>query len=115
MLDERQLNSLDGLMSKGFQIEFHSHSKAILNIDHPTALGELDHVLGSLSIPIGSLIRGGGGEAEVTQGLRRQLAHLGWRRHSFEIKKLIDALSENQLAIKLIMCGPLATARSRWR
>ena len=63
MLDERQLNSLDGLWSKGFQIEFHSHSKAILNIDYPTALGELDDVLGSLSIPIESLVRGGGGDA----------------------------------------------------
>ena len=68
MLDERQLNSLDGLWSKGFQIEFHSHSKAILNIDYPTALGELDDVLGSLSIPIESLVRGGCENCRIEYG-----------------------------------------------
>lgn len=74
------------------------NQEAILNIDYPTALGELDDVLGSLSIPIESLIRGGGGEAEVTQGLRRQLAHLCWRRHSFEIKKLIDGVERESIS-----------------
>jgi hypothetical protein len=69
-----------------------------LNIDYPTALGELEHVLSALSIPIESLVRGGGGEAEVTQGLRRQLAHLGWRRHSFEIKKLIDGVERESIS-----------------
>lgn len=98
MLDERQLNSLDELRAKGFQVEFHSHSKAILNIDYPAALSELEHVLRTLSIPIESLVRGGGGEAEVTQGLRRQLAHLGWRRHSFEIKKLIDGVERESIS-----------------
>lgn len=97
-MNDLHLNSLDKLQASGFQIEFHSHSKAILNIDYPTALRELDQVLGALNIPIASLVRGGGGETEVTQGLRRQLASLGWRRHSFEIKKLIDGVERESIS-----------------
>lgn len=84
------LNSLEGLVEKGFQIEFHSHAKAILNIDYPDVLKELEEVLGNLSIPIESLVRGGGGEHETTQNLRRALAERHWIKHNFEIQKFID-------------------------
>jgi hypothetical protein len=84
------LNGLESLAKKGFQVEFLSHAKAILNVDFPDALAELETVLDKLSIPIESLIKGGGGEHETTQGLRKALAAQGWNKHKFEIKKFID-------------------------
>lgn len=84
------LNGLEQLRDAGFQVEFHSHAKAILNIDFPEVLTELEGVLSGLSIPVESLVRGGGGEHETTQGLRRRLCALGWLKHNFEIRKFID-------------------------
>jgi hypothetical protein len=75
---------------KGFEIEFHSHAKAILAKDFVEAVTELDSALDTISIAIEDLVRGGGGEAKVTQSLRRKLSSLGWQKHKFEIKKLID-------------------------
>ncbi len=59
------INGLEGLVAKGFEVEFHSHAKAILNIDYPETLSELSKVLSNLTISIESLIRGGGGEHEL--------------------------------------------------
>lgn len=84
------LNGLERLQTAGFQVEFHSHAKAILNIDFPDVLSELESVLSGLAIPVESLVRGGGGEHETTQSLRRQLAKIGWQKHNFEVKKFID-------------------------
>jgi hypothetical protein len=96
--DSDSLNGLERLQSLGYQIEFHSHAKAILNVDYPEALGELEEVLLDLSIPIESLIKGGGGEHETTQGLRHRLAKLGWVKHSFEIRKLIDEVQRESIS-----------------
>lgn len=92
------LNSLEGLSSLGYQIEFHSHAKAILNIDFPECLTEIEAVLSALSIPIESLIKGGGGEHETTQGLRHALNDQGWLKHNFEIKKLIDGVQRESIS-----------------
>lgn len=44
-----------------------------------------------IRIPVEELIRGGGGEGEITQRMRRAFTETyGWRKHSFEIKKIID-------------------------
>ncbi len=43
-------------------------------------------------------MRGGGGEAEPTQELRRALATLGWHKHTFEIKKLIDGVPRESIS-----------------
>ena len=93
-----QLNGLERLTAKGFQVEFHSHAKAILNIDFPTSLSELETVLSGLSIPIESLIKGGGGEHETTQSLRHALANLGWVKHNFEIRKLVDGVQRESIS-----------------
>jgi len=93
-----QLNGLESLVAKGYQVEFHSHAQAILNIDYPTFLSELETVLSNLSIPIESLIKGGGGEHETTQGLRHALADLGWVKHNFEIRKLIDGVQRESIS-----------------
>ncbi len=92
------LNDLKTLREVGFDVEFRSHARAILNIDFPEALREVEDVLLNLRIPIHSLIRGGGGEHETTQGLRRHLAQLGWVKHRFEIKKFIDGVEKESVS-----------------
>lgn len=98
MSQSNPLNGLETLENKGFQIEFHAHAKAILNIDFGEALSELEKVLTDLVIPVESLIRGGGGEHETTQGLRRSLAASGWVKHNFEIRKLIDGVERESIS-----------------
>lgn len=78
------------LRARGYQIEFCSHAEAILRVDFRKPTKELRSVLAGLRIPIESLVRGGGGEAAITQGLRKSLTALEWKKHTFEIKKLIN-------------------------
>ena len=82
--------NLSVLEDKGFQVEFHSHARAILSIDFAEALAELQSALVGLTIPIEEIIAGGGGEAKGTQRLRRTLSAAGWLKTKFEIKKTIN-------------------------
>jgi hypothetical protein len=86
------------LITLGYQIEFHSHAEAILTVDFPDALTELDTVLDVLEIPVEILVRGGGGESETTQSLRRSLAAHGWKKHNFTIQKLIDGVERESVS-----------------
>lgn len=81
---------LDRLLSRNFETRFLSHAKAILAIDFPSALVELEEVFGNLQIPITEIIGSGGGETKGTQRMRRSLAALGWQKHVFVITKTID-------------------------
>jgi hypothetical protein len=81
---------LSALSEKGFQTEFHSHAQAILSVDFPDALSELQSVLMGLTIPIEEIIAGGGGEAKGTQRLRKALTSANWLKTKFEIKKIIN-------------------------
>ena len=74
----------------GFDIEGLHHAPAILSVDMPEASDEIEAILGELRIPIEELVAGGGGEAPVTQRLRRSFAENGWRKHNFEITKIVD-------------------------
>ena len=87
---ETPLKIFSALIAKGYQIEFHSHSSAILSVDFPEALSELEEALNSLTIPIEEIIAGGGGEAKGTQRLRRTLTGLKWVKTTFEVKKTIN-------------------------
>src|SRR5262249_45719164 len=89
-MERESVESFSGLAAKGYQIEFHSHSRAILSVDFPEALLELENALGSLTIPIEEIIAGGGGEAKGTQRLRRALTALKWVKTTFEVKKTIN-------------------------
>ena len=89
---------LAALTSRGFQIELHSHAEAILKVDFPAALNELEQVLGTLTIPIDDLIRSGGGEARHTQGMRRALSDIGWKKREFTIQKLIDGRERESIS-----------------
>src|SRR5262249_35697870 len=89
-MERESLESFSGLAAKGYQIEFHSHSRAILSVDFPEALLELENALGSLTIPIEEIIAGGGGEAKGTQRLRRALTALKGVKTRLEVKKTIN-------------------------
>ena len=80
---------LDRLREKGFEIQFESHARAILEHDFPAAIGELEAALLNFEIPITEIIGSGGGETKGTQRLRHALNNQGWRKVNFEIKKSI--------------------------
>jgi hypothetical protein len=50
-------------------------------------------VLLELKIPVESLVRSGGGEHDLTQGLRRAFDIRKWPKHNFQIQKLIDGVA----------------------
>ncbi|MCR4315472.1 MAG: restriction endonuclease [Planctomycetes bacterium] len=80
----------DELKKRGFQIETLHHAEAILLHDMGSAVEEIEKALLTIKIPVEELILGGGGEGEMTQRLRLELSDLGWRKHKFEIKKIVD-------------------------
>jgi hypothetical protein len=89
--------AFEDLRDLGFQVEFHSHAKAILETDFPSALIELENSLRALRLPIEEIIGSGGGEAKGTQRLRRSLAGAGWNKERFLIQKTINGvLRESQ-------------------
>ena len=88
----------NNLINYGFQIEFHSHATAILTVDFPAVLGELEAALAALSIPIEEIIGSGGGETKGTQRLRRALAELGWHKVNFTIEKRINGVQKESIS-----------------
>jgi hypothetical protein len=86
------LGLFDALVQRGFQVEFHSHARAILSVDFPEAVGELEQALLASSIPIEEIIAGGGGEAKGTQRLRNALNALGWPKTEFTVQKVINGV-----------------------
>lgn len=89
----------EALRNKGFEIEMLHHAEAILRHDMPTAALELESTLLQLDIPVETLIRGGGGENILTQWMRRTLSDAyGWKKHNFEIKKIIDGVERESIS-----------------
>ena len=86
------------LREKGFEVELHAHATAILQVDFPAAVQELEEVLSTVDIPITEIIGSGGGEAKATQRLRRALAQRGWRKVCFEIKKTINGIERESIS-----------------
>lgn len=78
------------LLAKGFQIDFQSHAEAILSVDFPDVLTDLEATLVNVSIPVEEIIAGGGGEAKGTQWLRRALHARKWTKRKFVIEKTIN-------------------------
>lgn len=89
------------LAARSFQVEFHSHAEAILAADFPDAVGELEEVLLSASIPIEEIIAGGGGETKNTQRLRRGLVAAGWLTTTFTIEKRINGVPREAISHKM--------------
>jgi hypothetical protein len=87
------------LKTKGFQVLALHHAEAILTHDMADAVSELESVLRDVEIPVEELVRGGGGEGELTQRLRRALANdHGWKKHKFEIKKIVDGEEKESIS-----------------
>ena len=75
------------------------HAEAILTHDMATAVAEIESVLEGASIPAEELVRGGGGEGELTQRLRRAFnVDFGWKKHNFEIKKIVDGVEKESIS-----------------
>lgn len=87
------------LRKKGFQILTLHHAEAILTHDMGEAAKELETTLLDVSIPVEELVRGGGGEGELTQRLRKSLSEgFGWKKHNFEIKKIVDGKEKESIS-----------------
>jgi len=89
------------LMGRGFQIEFHSHAAAIISVDFPQAIEQLEDVLSSAAIPVEEIIAGGGGEAKGTQRLRKGLAAKGWHTKTFTVVKTINGVEREAVSHKM--------------
>ena len=89
---------LISLRELGFQIGFHSHAEAILKVDFPAALDELEAALRKVEIPIEDIIGSGGGESKHTQSLRRAFDAVGWKKHEFKIEKLVDGKKRESIS-----------------
>ena len=89
---------LDSLLALGYDVRTLHHAEAILTHDIPEAAEEIESVLREARIDVVSLIRGGGGEADFTQNLRMLFESMGWEKHSFEIKKIIDGKEKESIS-----------------
>jgi len=88
----------ESLISRGFQVEFHSHAEAILGVDFPDAVIELENALASSTVPIEEIIAGGGGEAKGTQRLRKTLYAVDWPKFTFAIEKRINGVPRESVS-----------------
>lgn len=90
---------LSKLQQLGFQIEARHHAEAILEHDMPEALQEIEAALSTLSLPVHELVRGGGGEGQLTQRLRHTLDEQHqWSKHTFNIVKIVDGREQESLS-----------------
>ncbi len=87
------------ITKKGFQVLTLHHAEAILNYDMSEAVDELEAVLDAIVIPVEELVRGGGGEGQLTQRIRKALSETyGWKKHNFEIKKIVDGEEKESIS-----------------
>lgn len=87
------------LKRKGFWVLALHHAEAILKHDMAEAASELEKVLHDIEIPAEELVRGGGGEGELTQRMRRSLVDTyGWKKHNFEIKEIVDGEEKKSIS-----------------
>lgn len=94
----REVTKFNLLTKKDFQIEMHHHAQAILRHDMGTAAAEIAKVLATVTIPVEELVRGGGGEGQGTQRMRRALQEVAWRKHNFEVKKTVDGVEKESIS-----------------
>lgn len=77
----------DRIRARGYSVIMLHHAQAILQQDMGSAAEDLENTLLGLQIPVMELVAGGGGEALVTQRLRRELHDDGWRKRNITIQK----------------------------
>lgn len=86
------------LKERGFQVETHHHAEAILAHDMVDAVSDIEAVLLDFTISAQELVEGGGGEADLTQRLRRALSERGWAKHVFQVDKSIDGVPRESIS-----------------
>lgn len=79
-----------GLKARGFDVSYTYHADAIFGVHFPEAVEELERICGAIGAPMSELMGSGGGEAQVTQRLRRNLAACGWLKTNFDVQKSIN-------------------------
>jgi hypothetical protein len=99
--ERSEVEDIDALQARGFQIQFLSHARAILSVDFPEALTEICGVLSSMTIPIEEIVAGGGGESKGTQRLRRALAAFDWTVKDFVVQKIINGVEREAITHKM--------------
>jgi hypothetical protein len=85
----------DRLRTAGYDILALHHAEAILLHDMPQAISDIETVLEGLEIPVEELVRGGGGEALLTQRKRRKLEELGWRKQNVTVSKIVSVTEKD--------------------
>ncbi len=91
------------LKSRQFEIVTLHHAEAILKHDMLSAVKELEELLCGIYITPQELVKGGGGEGQLTQRLRKALEESGWHKHKFEIKHWLTVSNENLYHMKSII------------
>ncbi len=84
------MKTLEDLRRAGFDVKSTSHAEAVLNTDFPGAISELAGVLLPLRLPVSEIIGSGGGETKFTQRTRRSLTMMAWKKHIFQVDKVVD-------------------------
>ncbi|MCE9610674.1 MAG: hypothetical protein K8R23_10815 [Chthoniobacter sp.] len=86
------------LREKNFEVLALHHAEAILTHDMGGAVSEIEAALSEVRIPVEELVRGGGGEGQGTQRLRKALAAFGWKKHNFQIQKTVDGVPKESIS-----------------
>ena len=81
---------LHDLREAGFDLVGTNHALAIFTADFPKPLEELCSTLLRHEIKCEELVKGGGGESENTQRLRKALTQKGWEKRNVVIRKTVD-------------------------
>jgi Restriction endonuclease BglII len=88
----------DRLRELGYEITFASHAEAILAVDFQDIVAQLEEALVGVRLPITEIVGSGGGEAQLTQRLRRGFHQLGWRKRNIEMKKIVDGVEKESIS-----------------
>ncbi len=99
----------DRLTALGFEVSFASHAQAILAGDFPDVVRQLEDALLAVRLPITEIVGSGGGEAQLTQRLRRGFHDLAWRKRNVEIKKVVDGVERESISHEIDHFHPAAT------
>lgn len=104
---------LKELKDQGYDVLTRNHAEAILAQDFPRDLDLLCRVIGEFRISLDEVVRGGGGEAGLTQRLRHELSDLNWRKHNFSVQTVVDGRARAGIShevdhVKFAEAGTLA-------
>lgn len=81
---------LDRLRDVGFDVATRNHAEAILTYEFRKELASLCGVLEHFEIQAKEIVGSGGGQAKSTMRLRDALYEIGWPKHEFTVKTIVD-------------------------